>query len=152
MEHVVQSLPGEREVEVPIIARDKDPEAVKLTLRQVKQMDLQHLVRVEQGDFFTTEGMEGITLVMNPPYGERMRTDDLDQLYGNIGSTLKHKYPGSDAWVLSSSKKALGNVGLKPAGKHPLFNGSLECSYVNYHTFMGNWKDYKAQSGGMQKN
>ena len=152
MEHVAQDLGAEREPGVTIIARDKDPEAVKITRRQVKQMDLQHLVRVEQGDFFTTEGMEGITLVMNPPYGERMRTDDLEQLYSNIGSTLKHKYPGSDAWVLSSSKKALGSVGLKPAVKHPLFNGSLECSYVNYHTFLGNWKDHKAQSEGIQKN
>ncbi len=151
MEHVVQNLGPEREVEVPIIARDKDPEAVKLTRRQVNQMDLKHLVRVERGDFFTTEGMEGITLVFNPPYGERMRADDLEQLYSEIGTTLKHKYPGSDAWVLSSSKKALGNVGLKPAGKHPLFNGSLECSYVNYRTFLGSWKDHKAQSERNQK-
>jgi len=151
MEHVAQKLSNEREVGVPIIARDKDSEAVDLTRRQVKQMDLQHIITVEQGDLADTEGMEGVTLITNPPYGERMKSDDIESLYSMIGSTLKHKYPGSDTWILSSSKKALGRVGLKPATKRVLFNGSLECSYVNYKTFHGNWKDHKAQSAGNQK-
>jgi putative N6-adenine-specific DNA methylase len=151
MEHVAQKLSDEKEVKVPIIARDLDPEAVELTRRQVKQMDLQHIIKVEQGDFADSEGQEGITLLMNPPYGERMKPDDIEALYSMIGSTLKHKFPGSDAWILSSSKRALGRIGLKPSSKQPLFNGSLECSYVNYRTFLGKMKDHKAQSAGNQK-
>ena len=151
MEHVAQKLSNEREVGVPIIARDKDSEAVELTRRQVKQMDLQHIITVEQEDLIDTKGMEGATLITNPPYGERMKPDDIESLYSMIGSTLKHKFPGSDAWILSSSKKALGRVGLKPSTKRVLFNGSLECSYVNYKTFLGNWKDHKAQTAGNQK-
>jgi putative N6-adenine-specific DNA methylase len=151
MEHVAQKLSQEREVGVPIIARDIDPEAVELTRRQVKQMDLQDIITVEQGDFAESTAMEGITMIMNPPYGERMKPDDIETLYSMIGSTLKHKFPGSDAWILSSSKKALGRVGLKPDSKRVLYNGSLECSYVNYLTFLGNWKDHKAQSAGNQK-
>jgi putative N6-adenine-specific DNA methylase len=151
MEHVVRQLPQEKEVSVPVIARDIDPEAVALTRRQVKQMDLQHIIRVEEGDFASAEAMEGITLIMNPPYGERIKADDLEALYSMTGSTLKHKFPGSDAWILSSNKKALGRIGLKASSRRPLFNGSLECSYVNYQTFLGNWKDHKAQSGGNQK-
>jgi len=151
MEHVAQKLSDEREVGVPVIARDVDPEAVELTRRQVKQMDLQNIITVEQGDFADSAAMEGITLIMNPPYGERMKPDDIESLYNMIGTTLKHKFPGSDAWILSSSKRALGRIGLKPASKTPLYNGSLECSYVNYLTFLGNWKDHKAQSAGNQK-
>jgi len=151
MEHVAQKLSDEREVTVPIIARDIDPEAVELTRRQVKQMDLQNIITVEQGDLADAEAMEGITLIMNPPYGERMKPDDIETLYSTIGSTLKHKFPGSEAWILSSSKKALGRVGLKPSTKRVLYNGSLECSYVNYRTFLGNWKDHKAQSAGNQR-
>jgi len=151
MEHVAQKLPAEREVVVPIIARDVDPEAVQLTRRLVKQMELQNMITVEQGDFAESEAMEGITLIMNPPYGERMKPDDIEALYSMTGSTLKHKFPGSEAWILSSSKKALGNIGLKPSSRHELFNGSLSCSYVNYKTFSGNWKDHKAQITGDQK-
>ncbi|MCK5066028.1 MAG: RNA methyltransferase [Bacteroidales bacterium] len=144
MEHVAHNLTTEKEVEVPIVARDKDPMAVEIVRQQVKQLDLQHVVTVEQGDFIEAKGEEGVTLIMNPPYGERLKHDDLESLYGDIGTTLKHRFPGSDAWILSSSKKALGRVGLKPASKRILFNGALECSYVNYKTFKGNWKDHKA--------
>ena len=151
MEHVARKLPAERQVSVPIIARDIDPEAVELTRRQVKQMDLQHIITVEQGDFAESEGMEGITLIMNPPYGERMKPDDLESLYSRAGSTLKHKFPDSEAWILSSSKKALQSIGLKPSSRHVLYNGSLECTYVNYTTFPGNWKDHKAHGAGNQK-
>lgn len=148
MEHVARNLPQEREVEVPIIARDIDPEAVELTRRQVRQMDLQHIITVEQGDFTDSETMEGVTLIMNPPYGERIRPENIEALYSKTGSTLKHKFPGCEAWILSSSKKAMGRIGLKPGSKHMLYNGSLECSYVNYTTFPGNWKDHKARSTG----
>lgn len=147
MEQVAHHLSAEREVTVPIVARDIDPAAVQITRQQVKQLELQHIVTVEQGDFMDSEGEEGITLIMNPPYGERLQHEDLETLYGQIGSTLKHRFPGSDAWILSSSKKALGRVGLKPASRRILFNGALECSYVNYRTFRGNWKDHKAGSG-----
>ncbi len=149
MEHVVKNLPQEKEVKVPIVARDIDPEAVKLVRQQVEQMELSHLVEVEQADFADTKGAEGATIVMNPPYGERMKPGDIESLYGIIGTTLKHNYPGADAWILSSSKQAMGRVGLKPASKRMLYNGSLECSYVNYKTFKGNWKDHKsAESRG----
>jgi len=143
LEHVAQNLPQEKEVKVPIIARDVDPEAVKMTRALVKSMDLSHLITVEELDFEASEPMEEMTIVMNPPYGERLKTDDIESLYGMIGSTLKHKFPGSDAWILSSSGKAMKRVGLKPSSKQQLFNGPLECSYVNYKTFKGNWKDYK---------
>ena len=143
-EHVAQNLSAEKELKVPIFARDVDKEAVALTRLHLKQMDLVHMVKVEEMDFADSPGMDqGATIILNPPYGERMKHVDIESLYRMIGSTLKHKFPGSDAWILSSSKQAIGRIGLKPAGKQVLYNGSLECSYVHYKTFAGNWKDYK---------
>jgi putative N6-adenine-specific DNA methylase len=147
LEHVINGLRTEKDVKVSITASDVDPQAVALTKLHVKQMDLERIITVEERDFNTTSGIrEETTLIMNPPYGERIIPDDIEALYGSIGSTLKHNYPGSDAWILSSSKKALGKVGLKPSKKQVLFNGPLECSYVNYKTFKGNWKDHKTSS------
>ena len=145
LEHVVNGLRTEKEVKVPIVASDVDPAAVALTKQHVKQMDLEHIITVEERDFTTASGnREGTTLIMNPPYGERIKPENIEALYSSIGTTLKHNFPGSDAWILSSSKKALGCVGLKPSGKRVLFNGPLECTYVNYKTFVGNWKDHKS--------
>jgi len=145
MEHVARKLQHPREIEVPIVARDIDATVVKLTRNQLKKMELDRYVTVEQGDFADIkDGLEGTTLIMNPPYGERMKHEDLAELYGMIGSTLKHRFPGSDAWILSSSREALGRIGLKPSGRHELYNGSLKCSYVHYKTFKGKWKAQKA--------
>jgi putative N6-adenine-specific DNA methylase len=144
LEHVVQNLSKEKEVKVPVYARDIDPAAVAITKKQVKEMELDRIITVEERSFAESDqSEEGTTLVINPPYGERMKPDDIEALYSMIGATLKHKFPGADAWVLSSSKRALGRIGLKPSRKQVLFNGSLECTFVNYKTFTGNWKDYK---------
>ena len=145
LEHVAAGLAKERDVLVPIVASDSDPEAVALTRQHVKQLDLDKIITVKQEDFTQSPGSgQESTLIMNPPYGERIKPENIEALYGDIGSTLKHKFPGSDAWVLSSSKKALGRVGLKPSRKQVLYNGSLECTYVHYKTFKGSWRDYKS--------
>jgi len=145
MEHVVRQLPPERKVSVPIIARDVNEEAVKLTKQQLSHMQLEHMVTAEVKEFAGSAGPpEGATLVMNPPYGERMDPGDIGTFYNMIGTTLKHGYPGSDAWVLSYSREGLKHVGLKPEKKMVLYNGSLECVFVNYRTFRGDWKAHKA--------
>ncbi len=144
LEHVVRQLPGEREVKVPIVARDKDPEAVAITLRQLRQMELADAVKVEQGDFEEAPGSDpGTTLMINPPYGERMKSGDLLSLYRMMGTVLKHRHPGTDIWILSSSKKGLSGIGLRPESKKVLYNGSLECTFAHYRTFAGTWKERK---------
>jgi len=144
MERVVQNLPGEKKVPVPIIARDVNRDAVKLTRQHLRRLELEHLVTVEEKDFAASSGpTEGAIIVMNPPYGKRMDPGHIASLYSMIGTTLKHRFPGSDAWILSSSKEAFRYIGLKPAKKMVLYNGSLECLFVKYRTFRGNWKEYK---------
>ena len=49
----------------------------------------------------------------------------LDGLYSMIGTTLKHNFPGTTAWLITSNKESLKNVGLKPKEKYTLFNGAL---------------------------
>jgi putative N6-adenine-specific DNA methylase len=149
MEHVARQLPQAREIEVPMVARDIDPGALELTRNHLKSLDLNRFVQLEQGDFALARGGgEGTTLVMNPPYGERLKHEDLLNLYAMIGSTLKHSFPGSDAWILSSSREAMGRIGLKPSSKRILYNGSIQCSYIHYQTFQGKYKAFKTSKGG----
>jgi putative N6-adenine-specific DNA methylase len=83
------------------------------------------------------------TLVLNPPYGERLRERNLDDLYAMIGERLKHKYTGNKAWVLSSSVENMKVIGLKPAKKFVLFNGALKCKFNEYQLFAGKRKELK---------
>jgi putative N6-adenine-specific DNA methylase len=80
------------------------------------------------------------TIMINPPYGERLAGENIDVLYAMIGERLKHHFTGNTAWILTSSKEYLKNVGLKPGNKLTLYNGALECTYVKYQLFSGKWK------------
>jgi len=80
---------------------------------------------------------DNATLIVNPPYGERLKQQNIDKLYSLLGERMKHQFAGNTAWVLTSSKEYLKNIGLKPAQKNTLYNGSLECSYVKYPLFKG---------------
>jgi putative N6-adenine-specific DNA methylase len=84
---------------------------------------------------------EGI-IIMNPPYGQRIKSGDTESLYSMIGSTLKHNFEGFTAWLITSDKEALKHVGLKTAMKKILFNGSLECVFVKYDLYKGSKKSY----------
>lgn len=76
-------------------------------------------------------------ILINPPYGERLKEHDLHELYEMIGERLKHQFAGNVAWILSSSIESFKFVGLKPDVKLDLYNGSLKCKFNNYKLFSG---------------
>jgi putative N6-adenine-specific DNA methylase len=82
-------------------------------------------------------------LVMNPPYGERLSSNDIMDLYNMIGERLKHAFPGFEAWILSYKDECFDKIGLRPKHKIKLRNGDLECEYRCYELFEGANKDFK---------
>lgn len=90
--------------------------------------------------------VENATIIINPPYGERLKPVDLNKLYSLIGERLKHQFPGNSAWLLSSSREYLKNIGLKPEKKMQLYNGALPCLYLHYPLFSGKRINNKAQN------
>ena len=84
--------------------------------------------------------LENGLILINPPYGERMKREDLSLLYGMIGERLKHRLPGNVAWILTSSQEMMQKIGLKPAARIRLYNGALECSFQKFELFEGKRK------------
>jgi 23S rRNA (guanine2445-N2)-methyltransferase / 23S rRNA (guanine2069-N7)-methyltransferase len=67
-------------------------------------------------------------VVVNPPYGQRLRGGEpLRQLYRRLGDTLKQRFGGFVAWVLCGDIGLGREVGLRPARRHVVFNGPIEC-------------------------
>jgi putative N6-adenine-specific DNA methylase len=85
-------------------------------------------------------------LIINPPYGRRLGTPDMDEFYGRIGSVLKHRYEGYTAWILSGDMDSLRKVALKPFRKFDLLNGDIECRFQGYELYGGTRK-HKNVSG-----
>jgi putative N6-adenine-specific DNA methylase len=93
---------------------------------------------------FTPPSPPGIVLI-NPPYGERIEQNNLNELYKQIGDKFKKGYPGYEAWIISANADAVKNVGLKPSPKIPVFNGQLECRFNRYTLYEGSRKEPKQE-------
>jgi putative N6-adenine-specific DNA methylase len=75
------------------------------------------------------------TIIMNPPYDERIRLEDSIAFYKMIGNILKRSFPGWQAWIISSDLEAMKFVGLKPFRKFTVYNGPLECRFAGYSVY-----------------
>ncbi len=74
-------------------------------------------------------------LIVNPPYGDKIKVADIDQHYKDLGDMLKQKFNNWEAWVFTANMDALKNIGLKTSKRIPLFNGPKEsrlCLYEMY--------------------
>jgi len=81
------------------------------------------------------------TIVMNPPYGGRLTSPDLLNLYKSIGDQFKKKYAGWSAYVFTANKDAAKHIGLRPSRKIPLYNGKLECRLLKFEMYEGSKKN-----------
>jgi putative N6-adenine-specific DNA methylase len=79
-------------------------------------------------------------VITNPPYGERLSMNDLNSFYKTIGNKLKRDFAGYTAWIISSNPEATKFIGLHPAQKIKLYNGSLECKYQKFELYEGSKK------------
>jgi putative N6-adenine-specific DNA methylase len=133
---------GEREFNFKAYGSDISPIAIRISQQNVKNAGLNKYIELKtQALQQITEAPEKGILVTNPPYGERLKLSDLDQLYTTIGERLKHVFIGYDAWIISSYIAGFDFIGLKPEKKFKLINGSLDCEYRKYTIFPGKRKE-----------
>lgn len=125
-----------------ILGYDKSPSAVRKAVENIKNAHLDEFIVIKHEDFFKTQraGTEKLHMVFNPPYGERLESLNIDEFYGNIGTTLKHGYSNTDAWLITSNLEALKFIGLRPSKKIKLFNAKLESRLVKYEMYAGSKK------------
>jgi putative N6-adenine-specific DNA methylase len=134
-----------RDFRYKIYGYDVDNDAISKAKENIKSANLSEFITLEKQDFFESKKKsEGpMHLVFNPPYDERISVTDITQFYGSIGSTLKHGYPNSQAWMITSNMEALKTVGLRPSRKIKVFNGKLESRFVRYEMYAGSKKAKK---------
>ena len=145
---------GEREFKFKIIGSDISPRAIEIAKENIKSAGFSRFVYLKTMPFqnYTTEtAPKECTMIMNPPYGERISSRDILSLYELIGTTLKHQFKGTDAWILSYREECFEKIGLKPSLKYDLMNGGLDCEFRKYEIFEGRLKSFKEAGGEFDK-
>ncbi len=124
--------------EFQIFASDKENRARNAVGINTMAAGLENVVRIDRIPFekLVPPEVPGV-LITNPPYDERLKMDDIAAFYKSIGDRLKQQWAGWDAWMISSNREALKQVGLRASRKITLFNGALECSFQKFELYEG---------------
>jgi putative N6-adenine-specific DNA methylase len=131
-----------------ILGGELSPNVAKKAKENVKLAKVDDIVSVKVSDIKDFEVPPGRgVVIINPPYGERMVKDNIEELYKTIGDTFKKSFSGYDCWVLSSNLDAFKHVGLRPSRKIMLFNGQLECRFMKYEMYQGTKRVHKMEEG-----
>lgn len=121
---------------VKILASDISRRNIDIARKNAEEAGVANLIDFQVADFLTLEpAVDKPFLLFNPPYGERLSTEDTN-FYTMIGDRLKQHYTDAIVWIISTSE-CLKSIGLRPSRKIPLLNGSLECSFRKYELYSG---------------
>jgi len=135
-----------RDFEHPIMGYDNAFQAVRIAERNVAQAGLDDKIIIKRQKFerLTEAGPSG-TIVMNPPYDERLAVDDIFAFYQMIGDQFKQVFGGHEAWIISSNMDAIKHIGLRASKKITLYNGPLECKFLKFELYAGSKKQKHQQ-------
>jgi len=137
---------AEREFTHKIHGSDIEGKAIAIARANVKSAGMNKYIELERRDFRDiTEVPAGGTLISNPPYGERLNVEDINQFYQDLGSKLKHTFTGYNAWLICSDKEQSFKIGLKPSLRYALNNGGLDCELLQFVIFDGTYNDMRGR-------
>ncbi len=112
---------------------DINPATVKRAQGNVERAGLLDLIQIETGDFFKLPRPETAgTLVVNPPYDERLTISNAAGFYEQMGDTLQNTFRGWKAFVFTGNPVAAKHITLKKTKSTLMFNGSIECKLYEY--------------------
>lgn len=169
LENIYNDDSQEREFTHKIYGFDINRQAVAIATDNVRSAGVSQIVDVQQGDFYDFEWnpktvisddldvaafgaavsaepeVRPAVMITNPPYGERITTDNILDLYATIGSRLKQAFAGNDAWILSTHDECFAQIGFRPSTKIALYNGNLPCEFRRYQVFAGRLSDRRSE-------
>lgn len=135
---------AEREFTHKIYGSDIEGKAIAIARANVKNAGLNKYIELERRDLNEIEEVPaGGTLISNPPYGERLNVEDIEQFYNDLGFKLKHTFKGYNVWLICYDKEQYYKIGLKPSVKYALNNGGLDCELLQYVIFDGSYNELR---------
>lgn len=131
---VEEARSAQRPAPAAILGADRDPRALAIARANAARHQATAAITWSRSDFASLPAPAGPgTLIVNPPYGERLQDQgELTPLYRAIGDTLKQRWNGWTAWVLTGNQAMAKQVGLKATRRIPLYNGPIDCRLLKY--------------------
>lgn len=128
-----QALSGEREVDFQLRGYDIDPSVIDLAKENADLAGVGHLIDFEVKDLrdFETEEEYGF-LITNPPYGERLGTNEtMEEIY-SIAKAVFAKLTHWSFYIITTHEALDKELNIPFQKKRKLYNGMLKSYYYQY--------------------
>jgi 23S rRNA (guanine2445-N2)-methyltransferase / 23S rRNA (guanine2069-N7)-methyltransferase len=127
---------GARTARRCILGSDVDADAVRMTIGNAEHAGVGGWIHVEKrslSEILRPSGQDMGLIVTNPPYGERIGAESgLPALYSQLGSTLKERFQGWQAAILTGNPPLARNLGIYAKRTHRFYNGTIECRLLRF--------------------
>ncbi|WP_088139101.1 THUMP domain-containing protein [Achromobacter xylosoxidans] len=131
------------QLDAPLVGYDLDPQAIEFARNNAERAWLtEDSIRFEVGDArHVTAPADHGWIVTNPPYGERMGTEQDADLWRDWATCLKRNFAGWQLHVITSDLTLPNQLRLKPKRRVPLHNGSLDCRLFGFELVAAGYRD-----------
>ena len=130
-----------KKLDFKIIGVDVSQKAILTSQQNISSINLNDYIELVNKDFrdYKNTLSQG-TIITNPPYGERIKVDNLNKLYKDLGDKLKIDFSDFSAWIFIQDSNTYKKIELHPSKKISLLNGQLDCKLLNYKLYKGTKK------------
>ncbi len=141
LEKIYNDDSKENKYQNQITGSDVSSGAIRIAIENAKNASISNKItfKVESFESIINTEQPGI-IIFNPPYGERIKKNNIDAFYEMIGNQLKKRFVGHEVWILCGNKDAQEHIGLHPSKKFNLLNGNIESKFQQFEIYSGSKK------------
>lgn len=115
-----------------ILATDIDPEVLSLARYHARRAGVDASIHFQQRAFEDLRSSKEFgCIITNPPYGERLESRDLNQLYRSVPRVLQ-RLPTWSHFILTAVPRFEAVIQQSATRRRKLYNGRIECVYYQY--------------------
>ncbi|MCL5260782.1 MAG: hypothetical protein M1561_03745 [Gammaproteobacteria bacterium] len=114
---------------------DADPQVIRAARFNIQRAGLDDCIAVvvkELNNFTppTHHGNQKGIIVTNPPYGERLKINALNNLYKNFGNILRERFADWQVAMLTGNPELGKTMGIRAHKQYNFFNGPIPCKLL----------------------
>jgi len=128
---------------------DIDSHAIEIAQKNAKaagvddkiEFAVKDFTKITEADVPTQKGY----IITDPPYGIRLQSHGLEDLYTGMGKVMNEFFGGWNASIMCGTQELLSFVNMKPNRTNKVMNGSIDCQIAHYYIFSKEEKEEMMQ-------